>query len=382
MFYGLFIGIDRYSFPGEPWLSSARRDALALHALFTDTLDGDTSLLTDEGATRQNIETVFQRMALCQPDDTVVVTFSGHGTPTHELMTYDADRADLPATAIPLQTLAEWFSRIPAGRVLCFLDCCFSGGAGARVIEAAPGGGEAAAGLLDQLSGIGRLIVTASTASQLAWENPSFNHGLMTYHLLQAMQGAEEVVHDTRISLYRLLDYVTQRVQDSAARQGKTQSITVRGHIDGGMTWPVFKAGAHFRRAFPDRTLARASEPIHSLLAYGFPPALLEAWAQTIPTLNGLQLDAINQYHILEGENLVVSAPTSSGKTMIGELAALKGAMERKRTFFLLPLVALVNDKHQQFNRVYGSFGIKTLRATGRSPTTSRISFRDGTTCV
>jgi helicase len=32
---------------------------------------------------------------------------------------------------------------------------------------------------------------------------------------------------------------------------------------------------------------------------------------------------------------LVVSAPTSSGKTMIGELAALQGVMNRKRAFFL-----------------------------------------------
>jgi len=47
-FKGLFIGMDRYASPGVNWLSCASRDAKALHALFTDTLGGDTALLTDE----------------------------------------------------------------------------------------------------------------------------------------------------------------------------------------------------------------------------------------------------------------------------------------------------------------------------------------------
>ena len=50
---------------------------------------------------------------------------------------------------------------------------------------------------------------------------------------------------------------------------------------------------------------------------------------------------------------------------MIGELAALRGTLDRKRTLFLLPLRALVNDKHQYFLKTYGDFGIRTIRATG-----------------
>jgi helicase len=50
-FKGLFIGIDRYSSPEINWLSCARRDATALHALFTDMLAGETALLTDGDAT-------------------------------------------------------------------------------------------------------------------------------------------------------------------------------------------------------------------------------------------------------------------------------------------------------------------------------------------
>jgi helicase len=50
-FKGLFIGIDRYASAEINWLSCATRDAKALHGHYTDTLGGDTTLLTDEQAT-------------------------------------------------------------------------------------------------------------------------------------------------------------------------------------------------------------------------------------------------------------------------------------------------------------------------------------------
>jgi hypothetical protein len=44
-FRGMFVGIDRYASAEVSWLSCASRDATALHALFSDTLGGDTTLL-------------------------------------------------------------------------------------------------------------------------------------------------------------------------------------------------------------------------------------------------------------------------------------------------------------------------------------------------
>jgi len=87
----------------------------------------------------------------------------------------------------------------------------------------------------------------------------------------------------------------------------------------------------------------------------------------------GRQLDAINEFGVLSGEHLVVVAPTSSGKTMIGELAALKGVVERRRALFLLPLKALVADKWRHFEAVYGSFGLRTIEATGETDDISPI---------
>jgi helicase len=135
-FKGLFTGIDRYASPGIDWLSCSGRDAMALHALFSDTLGGDTTLLMDAEATVGAIREKFEHLATVDPDDVVVIAFSGHGTETHELVAYDTEPFDLANTTIPLTLLGEWCARIPARRLLIILDCCFSGGMGAKALQA------------------------------------------------------------------------------------------------------------------------------------------------------------------------------------------------------------------------------------------------------
>lgn len=366
-FKGLFIGVDRYSSPHINWLSCAKRDAVALHALFVDNLGGEGVLLTDAAATRVAIQEQFEFLKRYQPEDVVVVMYSGHGSETHELVTFDADVNDLSNSCISLSELTEWFSSIPASQVICVLDCCFSGGAGAKVLKVSekPRSLPSTEHLLEQLSGEGRLLFTASNATEEAWETAKFGHGLLTYYLLEALQGVEEVRHEGKTSIYRLLDYVTRRVTDAAAQFGKSQHPTLKGAVEHELTWPVFQPGATFRAAFPERGREPVTEAIDSLSRQGFPQDLISVWAGSIPKLNALQLAAINEFHLFAGDHLVVSAPTSSGKTMIGELAALKGVLQRKRAFFLLPLRALVNDKYQQFQATYSSFGLRTIRATG-----------------
>lgn len=366
-FRGLFIGVDKYASKRINQLRFAKRDAMALYSLFTDTLGQGAVLLKDEQATRSSIEEQFEQLAKCDPNDVVVIAFSGHGSDSHELVTYDANLSNLTESCIPLDTLTDWFSRIPARRLVCFLDCCFSGGMGAKVLrtDTTARSLKSADELLQQLSGEGRLILTASSAGEEAWEHTRLGHGLLTHFLLQALQGAEEVRQAGKISVYKLLEYVSSRVIDGAAQFGKQQHPTLRGTLDGNLTWPLFKPGLLYSSAFPERMRTEVTASIQSLESFGFPSALLEAWATSIPSLNQLQVDAINEFRVLEGEHLVVSAPTSSGKTMVGELAALKGAVEHNRAFFLLPLKSLVNDKHQHFQRLYGAFGIVTIRATG-----------------
>jgi helicase len=74
-FRRLFIGIDRYASGGIDELTCARRDAVALEALFADTLGGTTQLLADGDATSKGIEAAFAELTSCNADDTVVIAF-------------------------------------------------------------------------------------------------------------------------------------------------------------------------------------------------------------------------------------------------------------------------------------------------------------------
>jgi helicase len=368
-FRGLFIGIDRYASADIDELSCARRDALALEALFSDTLGGTCTLLVDQAATRSRISSEFAALADCSPEDTVVISFSGHGSESHELIAHDTVINNLGGTAIELEQVQTWLSAIPARRLILFLDCCFSGGLGAKVlkVDVQARGLESTEVRLAQLAGDGRIVFTASSADQPAYEHHRYGHGLLTYFLIEALRGAQEVASDGRLSLYKILDFVTARVKAAAAQKGRPQTPTMRGQIDGDLRWPVFVAGEKYLAAFPHSAPAKITNAIESLTEVGFPQGLVQAWAGSIPRLNDLQVAAVNEFGVLGGAHLVVSAPTSSGKTMIGELAALRHILERKRALFLLPLKALVADKRRQFDAMYGAFGIRTIEATGET---------------
>lgn len=368
-FHGLFIGIDRFASPEVNELTCAARDAEALYALFVDTLgDASAVLLTDQEATRNAIvEQLKTRLGSAAPDDVVVISFSGHGSDDHFLLTHDADLDEFPSTCIALDELVTLFSQIPARTVILILDCCFSGGAGARVFHHGPPtrSVRSAETSLAAIANEGRLILTASDANQEASEDPIIGHGLLTWFLLQALQGVSEVVSDGRIHFYRLLSYVSARVSDAAAEFGRQQRPTFRGRVDGELLLPVLVPGAAYAKRFPERVTPPVGEGVDDLIAHGIPPFVLKAWRTTAPTLNELQRAAINSHGVLAGRNVLVSAPTSSGKTMIGELASLRGFADRRRALFLFPTRAIVSDKFGEFSSKYGRLGLRILRATG-----------------
>jgi hypothetical protein len=99
--HGVFVGIDRYASPAINWLSCAKRDATALHAIFADNLPGDLILLSDKEATLSNIEQELERLAKCNPDDAVFFAFSGHGTNGAALGT------DLQNTVAQMSTVVQ-----------------------------------------------------------------------------------------------------------------------------------------------------------------------------------------------------------------------------------------------------------------------------------
>src|SRR5262249_25735549 len=158
-------------------------------------------------------------------------------------------------------------------------DCCFSGGIGAKVlrVDTKPRSILSTEARLAQLAGAGRIIFTASAATEPAYEHRRFGHGFLTYFLLEALRGAEEAVGGGKLSPYPLLGRVTSRVKAAAGKGGKQQNPTMRGSIDGDVGWPVFVPGAKYQAAFPGRLPAKVTSDLSSLDAAGFPGALISA---------------------------------------------------------------------------------------------------------
>lgn len=92
------------------------------------------------------------------------------------------------------------------------------------------------------------------------------------------------------------------------------------------------------------------------LLEFGAPPELIEIWSAQVEQLTEIQEKAVRA-GLLDGhQNVLAVAPTSSGKTFIGEVAATKSALSHRRhAIFIVPYRALAEEQFELFRRRYGS---------------------------
>ena len=68
--------------------------------------------------------------------------------------------------------------------------------------------------------------------------------------------------------------------------------------------------------------------------------------------LDDFQQEAIQ--YLEKNKSVVVTAPTGSGKTLIGEYAIYRALTEGKRVFYTTPLKALSNQKFRDFQAKFG----------------------------
>ena len=228
----VFIGINKYRDPRIHELTGATRDATALWALFKDSVEGIAAkrLLDDEATTEAIRKSLDSALGEAAQNDTVIVFFAGHGTPGHQLVPFDADLNTVDQTTIPMQELADRLKRTAARASLVILDCCFSGGAPARVIEELPAVRSGALGVTD-LGGAGRIVLAATKDDQEALELGQ--HGLFTAAMLRVIQDGPNW---TDIGV--LMKEVTKQVRAEASRTGHEQTPVWAGLIKGGIELP------------------------------------------------------------------------------------------------------------------------------------------------
>jgi helicase len=101
---------------------------------------------------------------------------------------------------------------------------------------------------------------------------------------------------------------------------------------------------------------------IDSLEAYDVAPDILSIWREEIgTTLLPVQEKAVKAYDLFGDGNLIVFSPTSSGKTFVGEMAAVKAARQNTKVFYLVPQKALAEEKYRSLSRRYARAGIEVV---------------------
>ena len=99
--------------------------------------------------------------------------------------------------------------------------------------------------------------------------------------------------------------------------------------------------------------------PIDSLTLH---PALEDRLSGRFEELLPVQSLAVRS-GLFEGEDQLVVSATATGKTLVGELAGVNRSLNGEgKMLFLVPLVALANQKHQDFEDEYGDALDVTLR--------------------
>jgi helicase len=98
------------------------------------------------------------------------------------------------------------------------------------------------------------------------------------------------------------------------------------------------------------------------LIRYGAPAEVIGLWKEReSEALLPLQEVTVKQNRLFGGGNLLIQAPTFSGKTFIGEMAAVETALRRKKVVYLVPLKALAEEKYQSFREKYEAYGLKVI---------------------
>lgn len=165
----------------------------------------------------------------------VFVYFAGRGAPDFKtrqayLLPWDGDPRYLKNTGYPLRRLYEKLGALKAREVLIVLDTSFSGtgersalAKGTRPLVTQV---EAGAAPNSKVA-----VLSACSTEESAAVLRSQGHGLFTYYLLKALNGAA-ADSSGQVTLRSLFKYVSPNVQDEASRQNRKQTPTIETEFD------------------------------------------------------------------------------------------------------------------------------------------------------
>ncbi|RZT13579.1 putative caspase-like protein [Kribbella sp. VKM Ac-2569] len=224
----LVVANDQYDDPGLKRLVAPAQDAAALAEVLADPSVGgfEVRVLHNESAQeiRLAVEDFFADRA---PEDLLLLHFSCHGLKNAAgelfLAVADTKPARLASTAVAADFVNRQMADSRAQRIALFLDCCYGGAFPRGMVVRAAGEAQvrdAFAGQAEVGGGRGRVIVTASSAMEYAFEGgqlatdaakpaPSVFTGAVVDGL---STGEADKDGDGWVGLSELVGYVTDRI--------------------------------------------------------------------------------------------------------------------------------------------------------------------------
>jgi TPR repeat protein len=165
-----------------------------------------------------------------QPNDLLLLYFSGHGVRDEDGQLYlavsDTDHAELDGTAVIASFIKRVMNKSSSRRQILILDCCHSGAfsSGFKGAKGEEVGTSVGTKSVFETPGYGRIILTASDATQYAWEGDQVigeaENSLYTHFLIQGMRTGEADVRGSgRITVDELHDYAYQQVVARTSKQ-------------------------------------------------------------------------------------------------------------------------------------------------------------------
>lgn len=183
----------------------------------------------DTEATKENIIKGFESIvAQAKPEDVFVFYYAGHGTldpeqdneyylvPTDITKLY-GDPEQLQERGLSASELKQHLSKIRSQKQLILMDACHSGGAVKSINVRAAASEEKAIVQLARASGV--VMLASSGTQQFASEFEVLKHGVFTYALLEALDGAADN-GDKKITVNELKIYMDERVPELSDQYG------------------------------------------------------------------------------------------------------------------------------------------------------------------
>jgi hypothetical protein len=224
--FALIIGNTEYIDPGLAQLTAPGRDAEDFARVLQDqnicSFEQVNILLNQLSSTV--IEAIDEFFDQKKPDDLLVLYFSGHGVRDElgslYLAVRNTIRTRLRSTAIKSDYIREAMDQSRSKRQVLILDC-YNSGSYAHGTKAATGGSIGTATAFE--SGYGRIIMTASDATQFAWKGDKVigetKPSLFTHFLVEGMEGEADLDGDGRITVDELYDYAYEKVRLATPKQ-------------------------------------------------------------------------------------------------------------------------------------------------------------------